>query len=185
MRAAFNENRHGQLLNILAQGGFVREYVDLCRHYQKTNYADERPKLDFDKVTGLFKACDPSAKALKKWRMIEFGQESIGDWVWTGSLVVKKYDGLDPMMEGVTEDGAESVGSNWISLADDARMLLSETLRPSHIDFSRPYYDGSMQTMTRMVPDLVAIFERMKALIRHGWANTDQASPPQREAAVL
>ena len=172
MSAAFNEYRHGQLLGILAQGGFVREYVDLCGHYPRTNYADERLKLDFDKVTGLFKACDPSAKASKKWRMFEFGQERIGGWVWTGSLVIKTYDGLDPMLEGVTEDGTESVGSNWISLADDARMLLPETVRPSHTDFSRPYYDGSMPTMERMVPELVAMFERMKALIRHGWANT-------------
>ena len=171
MSAAFNENRHGHLLNILAQGGFVRDYIDLCRRYPV--YGDiDGPRLDFGKTVELFKACDPSAKAFKRWRMIEFGRERIGGWIWTGSLVIKKYDGLDPMMEGVTEDGAESVGSNWISLTSKARLLLPDDERPSHEDYGRPRFDGSMQTMERMVPDLVGMFERMKALIRHGWANT-------------
>lgn len=185
MKAVFNENRHEQLLNILAQGGFVNEYVDLCRRYSSYGDFDDRPKLDFARTVELFKARDPSAKALKKWRMIEFGRESIGRWVWTGSLVVKRYDGLDPMMEGVSEDGTESVGSNWISLTNKARMFLPEAVRPSHEDFGRPHFDGSMQTMERMVPDLLKLFQHVKEIIRHGWANQAPSGEPLREQALL
>ena len=177
MTAVFNENRHAHLLSILAKGGFVGEYVELCRRYP--TYGDiDGPKLDFGKTVEMFKDRDPSAKALKRWRMIEFGREEIGGWIWIGSLVIKKYDGLDPMMEGVTEDGSESVGSNWISLTGKARLLLPEAIRPSHDDYGRPKFDGSMRTMERIVADLVAMFEHMKALIRHGWSNRPHTAPP-------
>lgn len=92
----------------------------------------------------MFRARDPAAKALKRWRMIEFGREEIGGWTWTGSLVVKKYDSLDPMMKGISQDGTESVGSVWIDLTFEARMLLPEAIRPSHDDYGRPRFDGSM-----------------------------------------
>ena len=173
MTAVFNENRHIQLLNILAQGGFVRDYVDLCQRYSSYGDFDNRPKMDFTKTVDLFKAHDTRVKPLKKWRMIEFGIESIGGWVWTGSLVIKRHDGLDPMMKGITQDGTESVGSNWINLTSEARMLLPESERPSHDDYGRPHYDGSMRTMERMVPDLVAMFESIKDLLQHGWSNQE------------
>lgn len=38
----------------------------------------------------------------------------------------------------------------------------------------RPNYDGSMLTMERIVADIVATFDQMRGLIRHGLANTDQ-----------
>lgn len=181
MTATFNANRHGQLLEILAQGGFVGEYVELCQRYKKTNYAHERTKLDFAGLVAIFKARDPSAKPHKRWRMIEFGRENIGGWTWAGSLVVKKYDVLDPMMEGVTEDDSESVGSNWISLAGKARLLLPEGKQASSEDYGRPHYDGSMQTVERIVADLVAMFDHMKAMIRRGWGNADPVGSPGQE----
>ena len=181
MKPIFNERRYARLLRILAQGGFVNEYIGLCREYNQKNYDDERPKLDFDRTVDLFKARDPSVKALKKWRMLEFGTENVREWVWTGSLVIKRYDGLELMLKGVSEDGTETVGAGWMNLADGARKLLPESIRPSHANFSHPHYDGSALTMERMVADIYELFRHTKTLIRQGWSNEDEADAPESD----
>lgn len=117
MTPPFKENRNGQLPGILARGGFVEDYLDLCTRYPQHNHADERSRLDFDRIVALFKAVEPVVTASKTWRMVEFGGETIGGWVWTGSLVIRRRDLLDPMMKGVSPDGGESVGSVRIDLA--------------------------------------------------------------------
>ncbi len=181
MTPVFNENRYGQLLSILAQGGFLDDYSELFRRYSSYGDFDNRPKLDFARTVSLFQISDPCVKALKKWRMIEFGTDTIGGWVWTGSLVIQRHDGLEPMMRGVSADGAETVGAGWMNLADGVCKMLPEPVRPSHEDFGRPRFDGSMLTMERMVPDLCSMFRQIKDLLRHGWSNQHEANLPVLE----
>lgn len=121
----------------------------------------------------MFKAVEPVVTASKTWRMVEFGGGTIGGWVWTGSLVIRRRDLLDPMMKGVSPDGGESVGSVRIDLARQSSLLLPETERPARETPGRPCHDGSLHTTERLVSDLAGMFRHMKALIRHGWSNQD------------
>ncbi len=168
---AFNPRLHAHLNALLSASGFPFKYADLCRKYSKSSEIDVDPKLDFKKLYDIFKKNDPTAKQFKRWRMIEFGSEEIGGWVWTGSLVAKRYDILDPMLDSVRVDRTEGIGSVWIGLARDANKLLPEDQRLPEMAMVRPEYDGTMECMERMVPDLIALFGEMKEIIRHGWSN--------------
>jgi hypothetical protein len=43
--------------------------------------------------------------------------------------------------------------------------------------YPRPFHDGDMRTMERMVPDLVALFRSVKDTIRVQWPSIDASFP--------
>ncbi|WP_143270674.1 MULTISPECIES: hypothetical protein [unclassified Azospirillum] len=165
----FKEYRHQKLLSILGGGGYVYKYLDLCKKYNK--YEPSLKGIDFDRTAEIFIQNGIKIKKLKRWKMIEFDQVEIGEWVWTPSLVIKRGDGPDPMLKGINRSGTESVGDTWRNLATDAAKLLNQSDAPTWEEIRMLKYDGTMECMERMVPDLIALFGEMKQIIRHGWSN--------------
>ncbi|MDG5494864.1 hypothetical protein [Niveispirillum sp. BGYR6] len=165
----FNENMHNHLINILCDGGFVYSFMKLGQKYKK--YKATLIGINFERTAKIFSDNGASIKKFKRWKMIEFDEVEIGQWVWTPSIVIKKGDWVDPMLSGVDKSGTESVGDTWRNLAIDASERLQNDDAPTWEDIINPKYDGTMECMERMVPDLIALFGEMKEIIRHGWSN--------------
>ncbi len=131
----------------------------------------------------LFSDIDPSSKFYKAFKVFEFGQEPIAGWTWHGSIVIQKYDMLEPMMTGVSGDGKESVGSSFIHITGDIARLdgrYDKFWRGP----TRPKFDGNMATMERMIPDLFNLFGSIKDALRTTWPaefpNTPEFNQPNR-----
>ncbi|MDG5494863.1 hypothetical protein [Niveispirillum sp. BGYR6] len=165
----FNESLHNHLLDILYEGGFLESYLKLSHKYNKYNSTPEG--IDFERTAKLFTDNGVKIKKIKRWKMIEYDETEIGQWVWTPSLVIKKGDWVEPMLAGVDQSGTESVGDTWRNLALYTAKRLPHGDAPTWEEIRTLEYDGTMECMERMVPDLIALFGEMKQIIRHGWSN--------------
>ena len=163
----FDELRHRQLIGLLAKAEYVSKYLDFCAKYPAPAAIDpDQPRIDMAAVHAIFRSLGVTTTWHKRFRTFEFDHEIIAGWEWKGSLVIKTFDGLEPMMEG--RKGKQSVGSTLLALACDACHLRDPPVR-IQAPLPRPNFDGDMRTMERMVPDLVALFRFVKDAIRKNW----------------
>jgi len=158
-------SRHPDLVRLLAQTDFVPAYLELCAKY--STWIDiDGPHIDMTALNATFRNLGVKTTWHKRFRTFEFDDETIAGWEWKGSLVVKSYDMLEPMMEG--RKGKYGVGSTFLSVAINAGSLRDPPIRINP-PYPRPNFDGDMRTMERMVPDLVALFRSVKDAIRDNW----------------
>lgn len=171
MADTFDRSMHDKLLGLLAASDFVQDYRALCKSYEQERDIDG-PRLDMARTVELFRHSGAPVVWNKKFKVIQFDKEEVAGWEWEGSLVVQRCDMLEPMARGA--GGKSSVGSTWLSLATDAGALqvppvLSTDFLPPVVVANRPQFDGDMSTMERMVPDIIALFRKMKDVVRAGW----------------
>ena len=179
MSKTFSPQLHETLLRILAHSDYVERYLDLCTNYAKRRDVNYGPRLDMAQTASIFEAHGVTCEWDKRFKMFLFDEEVVAGWSWTGSLVVQRYDSLEPMLKGLSLDGKQSVGSTLLSLAVDAGDLREPpTPRSNFLPPipNRPAFDGSMQTMERMVPDLITFFRWTKSVIAEGWRNAGDQS---------
>jgi hypothetical protein len=165
MTFSFDTSRHPDFVTLLAKIDFVPAYLELCTKYS-TWVGIDGPHIDMAGLLAIFRNLGVKTTLHKRFKTFEFDDETITGWEWKGSLVIKRYDMLEPMMEG--QKGKYGVGSTFLSLAINAGALRDPPVR---IDppYPRPCFDGDMRTMERMVPDLVALFRSVKDAIRGNW----------------
>jgi hypothetical protein len=165
MSDTYDTSRHTDLLRLLAMSDFVPSYLALCAKYSSSVGIDG-PHIDMAALHAIFRNIGVKTTWHKRFRTFEFDDETIAGWEWKGSLVIKRYDKLEPMMEG--QKGKNLVGSTFLSLAIHAGKLRDPPVRIG-APFPRPGFDGDMRTMERMVPDLIALFRLVKDAIRENW----------------
>jgi hypothetical protein len=165
MTGTYDISRHPDLIRLLAKTDFVPSYLALCAKYS-AGVGIDGPHIDTAALLAIFRNTGVKATWYKRFKTFEYDDETIAGWEWKGSLVIKRYDMLEPMMEG--QKGEYGVGDTFLSLAIHAGALRD---RPIQITapFPRPCFDGDMRTMERMVPDLVALFRSVKDAIRANW----------------
>ncbi|MEE3625609.1 hypothetical protein UCD39_16715 [Nitrospirillum sp. BR 11752] len=155
------------LLSIVAASDYVRNYLRFCEKYATMGDIDG-PRFSMDEAAEIFRSCGVSLKWHKKFRVFEFDHEKICGWTWFGSLVVQRYDTFEPMMKGEDPQAGKSTGSTLLGLAIDAGKRHDPPIiigAPA----PRPQFDGNMDTMRRMIPDLIALVRSIKDVIRQGW----------------
>jgi hypothetical protein len=163
----FDELRHRQLIELLAKAEYVSRYLDFCAKYPAPAAIDlDQPRIDLAAVHAIFRNLGVKTTWHKRFKTFEFAGETIAGWEWKGSLVIQRYDGLEPMMEG--RKGKCAVGSTLLKLACDAGDLRDPPIKVT-APAPRPNFDGDMRTMERVVPDLVALFRSVKDAIRDNW----------------
>jgi hypothetical protein len=165
MTDAYDISRHPDLIRLLAKTDFVPSYLALCAKYS-AGVGIDGPHIDMAALLAIFRNMGVEVKWYKRFRTFEYDDETIAGWEWKGSLVIKRYDMLEPMMEG--QKAKCIVGSTFLNLAVDAGMLRGPPIQIT-APFPRPCFDGNMRTMERMVPDLVALFRSVKDAIRESW----------------
>src|SRR5262249_38644499 len=114
MTSDYDTSRHPDLISLLATTDFVPSYLALCAKYSVWVDIDG-PHIDMAALNAIFRNIGVKTTWHKRFRTFEFDDETIAGWEWKGSLVIKKYDMLDPMMGG--RKGQSVVGSTWLSLA--------------------------------------------------------------------
>ncbi len=167
MAGTFDPAAHERLVAILAQSSYMRDCIEFAARYP-TQRDVEGPRMDLTQVQEIFKANGVACKFDKRFKVFLFDEEEVCGWRWLGSLVVQRYDGLEPMMEGESKTTSQSVGSTLLSIAADVARLTG-CYEQVWRSFRRPEFDGDMRTMERMVPDLVRLFRSMKDVIRQRW----------------
>ena len=165
MTTTYDISRHPDLVRLLANTNFVPSYLALCAKYGAWVGIDG-PHIDTAALHAIFRNIGVKTTLHKRFKTFEFDDETIAGWQWKGSLVIKRYDMLEPMMEG--RQGTCIVGSTWLDLATKAGVLRNPPIQIA-APAPRPNFDGDMRTMERMVPDLVALFRSMKDAIRENW----------------
>jgi len=163
----FDESRHQKLIELLARTDFVPSYLALCAKYS-VRVGIDGPHIDMAALNAIFRKIGVETTWHKRFRTFEFDHETIAGWEWKGSLVIQKYDRLEPMMEG--QKGRYGVGSTLLSLAINSGMLRDPPIE-INAPAPRPSFDGDMRTMERMVPDLIALFRSVKDAIRQHWSD--------------
>jgi hypothetical protein len=173
MGGTFDERLHEKLVDLLAASDFVEDYRTLCKSYEQERDIDG-PRLDMARTVELFRNSGALVAWNKKFKVVQFDREEVAGWQWEGSLVIQRYDMLELMLKGIDADGKRSVGSTWLDLASEAGVRRIPPVPPT--DFlppvvlaNRPQFDGDMATMERMVPDIIALFRKMKGVVRAGW----------------
>jgi hypothetical protein len=161
----YDISRHPDLVRLLAKTDFVPSYLALCANYSVWVGIDG-PHIDTAALHAIFRNLGVKTTLHKRFKTFEFDDETIAGWQWKGSLVIKRYDMLEPMMEGRKDKYI--VGSTWLDLAINAGMLRNPPIQIA-APAPRPNFDGDMRTMERMVPDLVALFRSTKDAIREHW----------------
>jgi len=165
MTSTYDTSRHPDLIRLLAMTDFVPSYLALCTKYI-TWVGIDGPHIDMAALHAIFRNIGVKTTWHKRFKTFEFDDETIAGWEWKGSLVIKRYDMLEPMMEG--RKGECIVGSTLLDLAADAGMLRDPPIQIGP-PAPRPSFDGDMRTMERLVPDLIALFRSVKDAIRGDW----------------
>ena len=167
MTTPFDEAAHTRLLEALVPMGFAAMYRELCiRHGED----DGDPLPDAGRVHELFIQAGVPAKLHRRCKLIEFDGEEIGGWRWLGKLHIQRSGLLEPMVEARRAGDAAVIGSTWLDLAIDcgARstpVLPAAAFLPPQLSCNRPLG----RDPARLVPDLIALFRRIKDAVRPVW----------------
>ncbi|TWB33266.1 hypothetical protein [Nitrospirillum pindoramense] len=168
MTRTFDPAFHEKLLDLLAASNYVPDYLEFCQAYSVQRDIDG-PRLNMAEAAEIFRSCGVSLDWDKKFKVFEFDHEEIGGWTWFGSLVVQRYDMLEPMIKGEDHKAGKSAGSTLLDIAIDAGERRSPPIG-IWAPLPRPQFDGNMDTMRRMIPDLISLFRSIKDVLRRGWA---------------
>ena len=165
----FSNELNEYYVSLLAQTDYAKLYRELCVRYNAYDVCAK--KLNVKETISIFQRAGVVCRFNRRFNVFFFDKESISDWEWEATLVVKLGVMLEPMAQGVNRALNKSVGSTFGHLASEAgrRQEPPVLINPP---MTRPMFDGDMATMERMVPDLVRLFRLMKDAVRRDWPHS-------------